>query len=96
MNQILQSLGLRGLGTSEAERVRMPEGQPPAPRPGWESFVVSVKRVGESWPARDQPRIQIARGLREAGTHTTCQETTREGWNFLYCRPIPQPQEQAA
>jgi hypothetical protein len=91
---MLQSLGLRGLGTSEAEQVRVPAGNPPPARPGWENYVVSVKRVGDGWPVSDHHRIQVARGLREAGTHTTCQQTTREGWNFLYCVPILK--EQAA
>lgn len=87
MNQMLQSLGLRGLTQGD---VRVPEGEPPAPRPGWEGFVVSVKRVGDPWPIRDGNRIHVAQGLREAGTHTTCQETTPEGWNFLYCVPVKQ------
>lgn len=101
VEQQLRAMGLkvggRGPGRPRIhplpdEDVRCPTGRAPAARPGWEAFLISVKRTCDStWPSHDKPKITTARRRTDAGTHTMTQTTSREGWIHLYCIPLKQP-----
>lgn len=74
-----------------ADDVRRPTGRPPAPRPGWEGYLVAQKPVADSWPPEKRAAIAAARASYEAGTHEMTSCTTPDGWTQLYCRPRKTP-----
>lgn len=55
-------------------------------RPGFEAFVIAVKKAGCRWPDRFEAVIEDARKKFDAGTHEMFQ-TPNDGWVVQYLIP---------
>lgn len=89
----LRKMGIRLVPPTIPDDVRVPNGPPPAERPGWEGFLVATKPAGETWPAALTGVIRAARDAYDAGTHEMVTCTTSCGWSQLYLRPRRKPAE---
>jgi len=59
-------------------------------RPGFEQFVIAIKRQGGTWPEKYREVIEDARRKFDAGTHEMFQ-TPNNGWVVLYLIPRLRP-----
>jgi hypothetical protein len=59
-------------------------------RPGFEQYVIAVKRAGSFWPSKYKDVIAEARARFDAGTHEMFQ-TPNSGWVVQYLIPRRHP-----